>query len=455
MAPLAVMLKQSGYTVSGSDKASYPPMGQVLADAGIEILEGFSADHLDPLPDVVVIGNAVSASNPEAAEVERLGLPRLSFPEAVARYFLRDRRSLVVAGTHGKTTTTGMLARVLEVAGEDPGYLVGGLVRDLGGLARPGRTGAWFAIEGDEYDSAYFDKGPKFVHYQPAASIITSVEFDHADIYRDVEHVKSSFARLVELLPEGAPLVVCGDYPHLLDLFGSSPRPGLISYGCGDNNQWRPAELEHGSAGSSFRPSLEGELGPRLQLRLHGSINVLNALAVFVLSRQLGISDAAVAEALAGYRGAARRQELVGSAAGVDVIDDFAHHPTAVAGSLAAMADAYNGRKVWAVFEPRSNTSRRSVFQARYTEALALADRVVLSEVFHKENDTLAEGEALDTEAGVEELNSTGTPAWQADGPDAILDRLPGELRAGDVVLCMSNGAFGDLPRRLLAALGG
>ncbi|MEO2137591.1 MAG: Mur ligase domain-containing protein, partial [bacterium] len=218
MAPLAVMLKQSGYTVSGSDKASYPPMGQVLADAGIEILEGFSADHLDPLPDVVVIGNAVSASNPEAAEVERLGLPRLSFPEAVARYFLRDRRSLVVAGTHGKTTTTGMLARVLEVAGEDPGYLVGGLVRDLGGLARAGRAGAWFAIEGDEYDSAYFDKGPKFVHYQPAASIITSVEFDHADIYRDVEHVKSSFVRLVELLPEGAPLVVCGDYPHLLDL---------------------------------------------------------------------------------------------------------------------------------------------------------------------------------------------------------------------------------------------
>lgn len=454
MAPLAVMLQSAGHKVTGSDSAAFPPMSTVLAEAGIDILEGFDPAHLEPAPDLVVIGNAVPRTNPEAMECERLGLTFMSFPEAVSEFFLADRRSLVVAGTHGKTTTTGMLATALEVAGLAPGYLVGGLVRDLGSFARAAASGGYFAIEGDEYDSAYFDKRPKFIHYRPAAAIVTSVEFDHADIYRDLGHVKSSFAALAALMPSGAPLVVCGDGPDVRAAVEGAGPGEIVSYGLGEDNRWRPAVMETADGVTRVVIEHDGRREAELRMNLPGAMNALNATAVYALCRTLGVDGRAVADGLSYYHGPARRQEILGEARGVTIIDDFAHHPTAVAATLAAVADRYPGRPLRAVFEPRSNTSRRAVFQQRYAEALVRADRIVVSAVFAKANDPLAAGEALSTEKLVADLTCAGRTAWSADGPDAILDRLSAELEPGEVVVCMSNGAFGNLPRRLLGALG-
>jgi len=453
MAPLAVMLKGAGHHVTGSDKAAFPPMSDVLGAAGIEIMSGFDEEHLAGRPDLVVVGNAVPKTNPEAVAAERMGIERTSFPEAVARFFLEGKRSLVVAGTHGKTTTTGMLAGALQVAGLGPGYLVGGLVRDLGQFAAAG-TGEFFVIEGDEYDSAFFDKRPKFVHYQPAAAIVTSVEFDHADIYDGLDHIKSAFRGLADQVADGGPLVACGDDPNVLDAVGGAGPGRVVTYGVSAACDWCPAVVESGPGGTTFDVSHGGRPEARLTLRLTGVMNVLNATAVYALSRELDVDPKAVTEALASYRGPARRQELVGEAAGVTIIDDFAHHPTAVAATLAAMRARFPGRRLRAVFEPRSNTSRRAIFQDHYAEALRAADAVAVSEVFVKETDPLAADEMLSTERLVTDLRAAGTDAWVASGPDAILERLAAELAAGDVVVCMSNGAFGNLPRRLLASLG-
>ncbi len=453
MAPVAVMLKDAGFEVTGSDTAAFPPMSEVLAAAGIQVKEGYGPANLDPRPDLVVIGNALTRNNPEAVAVEEAGIARVSFPEAVERFFLPGKRSLVVAGTHGKTTTTGMLAHCLAVAGEEPGFLVGGLVRDLGVLARRG-TGSWFVVEGDEYDTAYFDKGPKFLHYAPHAAIVTSVEFDHADIYRDVEHVKGSFRKLAELLPDGSPLVGCVDYPHLLEAVRGVGRGRFVGYGEGEGGDWQLGPVTVGEKGTRFAPLYRGRKQAELVVGLVGAMNALNALAVTALWKELGLDEGALAEGLAGYRGAARRQEIIGEAGGVVVIDDFAHHPTAVAASLAAIRERFPTRRIWAAFEPRSNTSRRAVFQQRYTEALAAADCVALGAVYAKPNDPLSADEMLSTDRIVADLAAAGTKAWTADGPDEILERLLLEVRDGDVVVAMSNGAFGGLPRRLLAALG-
>ncbi len=452
MAPLAVMLKERGVAVSGCDQAAFPPMSEVLAEAGVQVALGFSPEHLEPEPDLVVVGNAIPASNPEARWVEERGLRRWSFPETLSRLFLEGRRPLVVAGTHGKTTTTGMLARALQVAGLDPGYLVGGLVRDLGRFAQSG-SGEFFVVEGDEYDSAYFDKRPKFLHYRPSAAIITSIEFDHADIYRSLEEVKQAFGAFVGLLPAGAPLVVCADDPVVQATVAKS-RARLVTYGIGPGAVWRAAGIAAARSGMEFDVFYRGRpMGRRLRLGLSGRMNVSNSLAVYALCRELGVAEDAVVEALAEFRGAARRQEVIGEASGVVVVDDFAHHPSAVAATLAAMRARFDGRRLWAVFEPRSNTSRRAVFQRHYAESLAAADCVVVSAVYSKPNDPLRPEEMLSTTRLVEDLRAAGRHAWSADGPDEILARLPGELRRGDVVVCMSNGAFGNLPRRLLAAL--
>ncbi len=452
MAPLAIMLKDAGFHVTGSDKAAYPPMSDALVEAGIDVMLGFGPENLEPRPDLVVVGNSLPRTNVEAVEVERLGIERISFPETLARYFLDGRRSLVVAGTHGKTTTSGMLARALQTAGLDPGYLVGGRVRDLGRLAYAG-TGEHFVVEGDEYDTAYFDKGPKFLHYRPSAAIVTSVEFDHADIYRDVEHVKSSFRKLAAILPAGAPMIACADYPHLLDALAGAGSGRLITYGSAPEAEWRAEHVEVTADATTFAAVRNGHTEDRLRLALPGVMNAHNALSVYALCRELDIDRGAVAEALAGYLGAARRQELIGNAAGVTIIDDFAHHPTAVQATLSALSERYSGRRLVAVFEPRSNTSRRSVFQQRYAEALAVADNVALSAVFAKENDPLAEDEMLSTDRLIADLGAVGVGAWTAADPDRILERLIEEVRPDDVIVCMSNGAFGNLPRRLLAAL--
>jgi UDP-N-acetylmuramate: L-alanyl-gamma-D-glutamyl-meso-diaminopimelate ligase len=456
MAPLAVMLKAAGHEVSGCDKAAFPPMSDVLSRSGIEVLKGFSPQHLDYGPDLVVIGNAVPASNPEAQAVESRGLPKVSFPEALSKFFLVDKKSLVVSGTHGKTTTTGMLARALQIANMDPGFLVGGLVRDLGDFAKAG-TGDFFVVEGDEYDSAYFDKRPKFVHYQPHAAILTSIEFDHADIYRDLNHVKAAFEDLVGLVRDGSPIVACSDYPAVSEVLAQA-KGKPITYGLGADGDWQVADLRVSEIGMTFSAkyagkSRQGGAPTPIRMRLGGAMNALNGLSVYALCRELDIDQAAVLEALASYQGAARRQEVVGTGGGVVVIDDFAHHPTAVESTLSAVRGAYPGRRLIAVFEPRSNTSRRAVFQQRYLEALSSADVVAISEVFAKSNDPLAPDQTLSTVRLVDELSECGTAAWSASGPDAILDRLADDAMAGDVIVCMSNGAFGNLPRKLVAQI--
>ena len=451
MAPVAVLLKDAGYRVTGSDSAAFPPMSEVLAEAGISVREGFLPEHLHPAPDLVVIGNALTRSNPQAVEAERLGLRRTSFPAALAEFFLADKRPLVVAGTHGKTTTTGMLAHCLRVAGLDPGYLIGGLVRDLGRLAHAG-GGEFFAVEGDEYDTAYFDKGPKFLHYRPSAAIVTSLEFDHADIYRDVAHVQQAFRELAELLPAQAPVIASADYPYLGQILEEGIAAKVVWYGQQAQSGWQPRNLQVGTR-TVFDITYAGSVEACVDLGLPGMMNALNAVAVFALCRELGVDTAAVVDGLASYRGAARRQEVVGEADGVTVIDDFAHHPTAVAATLAAIGERFRGRTVRAVFEPRSNTSRRAVFQQRYAEALAGADRVALSAVYAKANDPLAADEMLSTERLINDLRAVGVEAWSEDGPEEILQRLLTEIAGDEVVVCMSNGAFAGLPRRLLAAL--
>ncbi|HYB98248.1 MAG TPA: Mur ligase family protein [Candidatus Limnocylindrales bacterium] len=451
MAPMAVMLRDAGMRVTGSDNAAYPPMGDMLRNAGIEVKLGFSAANLDPRPDLVIIGNAVPRTNPEAMAVEALGIEKTSFPAALKRFFLAGKRSLVIAGTHGKTTTTGMLAHCLNVAGLEPGYLVGGLVRDLGKLTSAG-NGEFFVVEGDEYDTAYFDKGPKFLHYDPSAVILTSVEFDHADIYTDLEHVKSSFRRLAGILPSDAPLVGCVDYPHLLEAIAEAGTYRFVPYGLSAEGGWQPRNIQVTPAGTAFDACWKGRPQARLRLSLVGSMNALNATAVYALARELGVDASAMEKGLASYRGAARRQEIVGEAGGVTVVDDFAHHPTAVAMTMEAIRGRFPGRRLVAVFEPRSNTSRRAVFQQDFTEALAKADAVAISEVYRKDNDPLAEHEMLSTARIVEDLRTRGIHAWTAAGPDEILARLATELAPGDVAICMSNGAFGNLPRNLLKA---
>jgi len=450
MAPMAVMLRDAGYHITGSDIATYPPMGDMLREAGIPVTIGFDAKNLEPRPDLVVVGNAVSRTNPEAQAVEALGIEKTSFPAALGRFFLgRGGKSLVVAGTHGKTTTTGMLAHCLATAGTNPGYLVGGLVRDLGKLAAVG-GGEYFCVEGDEYDTAYFDKGPKFLHYKPSAVILTSVEFDHADIYTDVEHVKKSFRKLAGILPPNGPLVGCVDYPHLLAAIEKVGQYRFVPYGMKSPDGWEPRAIRVGPAGSEFDLFWKGHRDTTLKLSLIGAMNALNATAVYALCRELGIELGAVHEGLATYKGAARRQEIVGEAGGITVVDDFAHHPTAVGLTIAAIRGRFPGRRLWGVFEPRSNTSRRAVFQKAYADALAGADAVALSAVFRKENDPLKPEEMLSTDTLISDLTARGVPAWTEAGPDEILARLRGELREGDVVLCMSNGAFGGLPRKLL-----
>jgi UDP-N-acetylmuramate: L-alanyl-gamma-D-glutamyl-meso-diaminopimelate ligase len=452
MAPLAVALKKMGHDVRGSDNQAYAPMSEVLADAGIPLLEGFDASNLSPRPDLVVVGNAVPRTNPEAVEVERLAIERISFPEAVARYLIRDSRSLVVAGTHGKTTTTGMLAFVLDALGFDPGYLVGGRVLDLDQFARAG-SGDFFVVEGDEYDSAYFDKRPKFVHYRPRGVILTSIEFDHADIYRNVGEVESAFETLLSLTPGDAPVVACGEYESIRRVVSRAGRDIAAWYGGTPDMDWSYRNLQVAATETRFDVFYRDTHEQALRIPLPGAMNAANATAVFAMARSISIEPSRIAAALSLYRGAARRQQLIGEPGGVAVIDDFAHHPTAVRATLMAIAARYPSRRLVAAFEPRSNTSRRAVFQDDYADALSCASLVAISEVFAKANDPLAQSEMLSTERLIRDLDSRGTHAWTASGPDAILERLVTEIAPADVVVCMSNGAFGNLAKRLVSAL--
>lgn len=449
MSALAVLLRKAGHTVTASDEQAYPPASDVLREAGVHLRIGWDPANVKGV-DLVVCGNAVRRGNAEAAAAEAAGVRMVSFPQALGELFLDGRKSAVIAGTHGKTTSTSMLAWVLERAGRDPGFLVGGVPVNLGVSAAVG-GGPWFVVEGDEYDSAYFDKRPKFVHYRPALVLLNAVEFDHADIYRDLAHVQQSFRDLLALLPAGAPLIACGDFPALLDVIGGTSAR-VIRFGLGDANDWRVADLTDDGR-TRFTVRHKGEAIVDVELPIPGAINARNALGVLLAAHEAGVSWKAAAAALAEFRGVKRRQEIVGEVGGVTVIDDFAHHPTAVAGTLAALRLRYPGRRLRAVFEPRSNTSRRRIFQQEFADALALADDTVLAAVFTKASDPIPEAERLAPETIVADLAARGAAGCTIDGVAAIRDHLVASARAGDVIAIMSNGAFGNLPRLLVQAL--
>ena len=452
MAPLACLLKGRGHRVRGSDSPLYPPMSTLLSEASITPRIGFDPDNLEPRPDLVVVGNAVPRENPEAVAAERLGIPRLSMPEALASFFLHDRRTLVLAGTHGKTTTAAMAAWVYSFCGVDPGYLVGGLPRNFERSFHDG-NGERFIIEGDEYNAAYFDRGAKFLHYRPETLLLTSVEYDHADLYPDPAALVEAYEQLVELVSEDGFLAACGDNPEVREVAGRAKCP-VVFYGLGAKNDIHPAgRVRTDASGSRFRivDRESGEID--VALALAGEHNVANALEVWAAARRDGLPAKQVAEALRQFQGVRRRMELVGTAAGVSVIDDFAHHPTAVAATLAALRQRYPARRLVAVFEPRTLTAGRHRFFAAYRRAFHTADRVFLAPVFHAAR--LAPEEGLDLDLLTRRLAADGIEASAPRNLEDLLGALTAETREGDVVVTMSSGEFGCLPQRLFESLEG
>jgi len=454
MGALAGLLHGRGLRVTGSDRAIYPPMSEALARWGIPVALGFEAKNLIPRPDLVVIGNAVRSDNPEAQAAIQSGIPYRSFPDALYELAIAGRHSVVVAGTHGKTTVTSLLGALLVETGQDPSVLVGGVANDFEGPFREG-GGLHFVVEGDEYDTAFFDKTPKFLHLHPRTLLLTSVEFDHADIYRDLEAVKGAFRALVAGMPADGAIVAALDDANVCDVLGGA-RCRVTGYGVGEGEHgWRAVGLEASPRGTSFRVLRDEDEVARATVPLYGRHNVANALGALATAHALGVPVAAAAEALARFRGVRRRQEVRGEARGVTVLDDFAHHPTAVRETLSAMRARYPGRRLVAVLEPRSNTSRRALFQRDFADALAEADRAVVA-IVPRTPLYSATGEVtefLDAEALAADLRARGRDAAALDGVAAIVDHLAATSRPGDVVLVMSNGDFGGLWGKLLARL--
>lgn len=451
MASLAGLLQSRGYRVTGSDQNVYPPMSTYLEEIGIDVVAGFHADHLVPRPDLVVVGNAVSRTNPEAQAVLAQHIPHVSFPQALGEFLIGSRKALVVAGTHGKTTTTALAAWVFKCAGLDPGFFVGGVPVNLASGWNIG-AGDHVVIEGDEYDTAFFDKGPKFLHYRPGNVILTSVEFDHADIYRDLAHVKRAFLRLMEIIPPDGSLVFCGDYPIAGEI-AAAARCRRVSYGDGSGNDWSAVNLEFLPGRTFFEPCYGGKSDGRIEVGLIGRHNVKNALAVYALSRAMGIERANLLDGFASFRGVKRRQEIRGERRGVLVMDDFAHHPTAVRDTIEAVRSAYSGRRLWAIFEPRSNTSKRNIFEKEFAAALGLADRIVVASVYQPEK--IADSERLSVHNVVTEINRQGggDRARNLANAEAIAAAIGREALAGDLVLVMSNGGFDNVQEKILQAL--
>lgn len=449
MGALAGLFQEAGYRVRGADEKVYPPMSTRLQELGIAWHEGFDAAHLVPHPDLVVIGNACTPTHPEAAYAREHGLVQQSLPEALAHFFLRDRRSLVVTGTHGKTTTTSLLVHVLRTAGYDPGFLVGGVMLNGNASYHVG-TGPHFVVEGDEYDSAYFDKGPKFLHYRPTSALVTSVEFDHADIYDTLEDYRAAFRQFAGLLPSHGLLALCGDLDEVRAL-AACTKARVRTYGLHAANDVTAKDPCPAEGGQRFTLVVDGTPTADLFLPMSGRHNLTNALGVCAVALDEGLTPAQLADGFASFRGIKRRQELRGEAGGVLVLDDFAHHPTAVRETIRAVRECWPTRRLVAVFEPRSNSSRRKVFEQGYAEAFDDAAAVFLSSPPFRHNDDAAD--FMDLHAVMDRITAQGIPVVIEPDADALLPRLVEAVRPGDVVLIMSNGSFGGLHDRLLRAL--
>ena len=476
MASLAGMLQAQGHRITGSDVAAYPPMSDQLHAMGIPLTQPYDESHLQPAPDLVIVGNAISRGNPELEYVLDRRIPFCSMAAMIHDEFLRSREPLVVAGTHGKTTTTSMLAWIYEVAsrgnlrGETgvppsaqidanqvafaakpeyaPSFLIGGVAENFGSsyMVRDTRP---FILEGDEYDTAFFDKGPKFLHYFPDAAILTHVEFDHADIYADLDAVKTAFKRLVNLLPRRGRIVAYDASENVTECVARAFCP-VERYGFQPSSHWHMTDFKAGST-SHWTLLCQGKYFAGLQLPMAGEHNALNATAAAALAAGQGIGAAAITEALRTFRSVKRRLQIRAELHGITVIDDFAHHPTAIRETLRALRSAYAGCRLIAILEPRSNTLRRNVFEADLIDSLAAANEVVLAEVFRAEG--IPAGERLEPQRVVAALNQSGTPALLLPDADAIAHTLAPRLRSGDVVAILSNGGFGDIYTKLPEAI--
>ncbi|HEV2994647.1 MAG TPA: UDP-N-acetylmuramate:L-alanyl-gamma-D-glutamyl-meso-diaminopimelate ligase [Chthoniobacterales bacterium] len=444
MGSVAAALSERGFKITGSDENIYPPMSIFLAERRIALNEGYRAENIPADVDVVVIGNVIKRGNPEVEAVLNRKLFYISLPEVLRNHFLRGRHNLVVTGTHGKTTTTALLAWIMEKAGREPAYLIGGLPKNLGQGARLNDS-KFFVIEGDEYDTAFFDKRSKFLHYLPELIIVNNIEFDHADIFNNIDDIKLSFRRLLNIVPQNGMALLNGDDRNCVEV-AKDCLAQMIEVGFSENCAQRIRDVTYSTDGSRFKLGED-----TFEVPLIGEFNVRNAAMAVTAARFYDVSKAKINNALKTFSGISRRQEVRGEARGVKVIDDFGHHPTAIAQTLAALRHRYQGHRIWAVFEPRSNTTRRAVFQESLPEALKLADGVFIAQVAKIEQ--IPESERLNPEAVVDLIAQSGRPAFYEENADAIVERITPLLRPNDIVAVFSNGGFDNIHEKLLSRL--
>lgn len=449
MAALAGMLKNSGYEISGSDKAVYPPMSLFLEEIGIQACDGYGGQNLEPRPDLVIVGNVIPKINPEAQALAKSKIPYLSFPQALAHFFIQSRTSLVVTGTHGKTTTASILSSCLNRAELDPTFMIGGIVREFDANFRLG-NGKHFVSEGDEYDTAFFDKESKFLHYRPDIAIITSVEFDHADIFDDLDAIKRSFKKFVSLLPKNGLIIAHLDDPNVVEVVQDAPCE-VQGYGQSKDLDWSLYDVRADGGMTHFKVRKQGKEWAELAVQLPGTHNCLNSLAVAAVLHRIGVGPKVINEGLSKFGGIKRRQEVRGIVNKVTVIDDFAHHPTAVKETLKALKNAYAGQRLITVFEPRTNSSRRAIFQKDYISCFDSSDMTFIREPVPLDN--VATEELFSAEKLAVDLNKRGSQAESCPDTDTILDKLLPVLQANDVVAILSNGGFDNIHVRLLEKL--
>ncbi len=441
MGNVALMMRAAGHSVTGSDENVYPPMSDLLRDAGITIMEGYRAENLAGEPDLVVIGNAMSRGNPEVEAVLNSGLRYTSLPELMKEEVIRDRTSIVCTGTHGKTTTSSMTSWVLESAGLEPSFMIGGVPGNFeAGWAL--RESTYVVLEGDEYDTAFFDKRSKFHHYMPSILLINNIEFDHADIFNSLDDILLSFRRLVNIVPGNGLIVANGDDPNVLDAISNAFTP-VVTVGLGESCDLRATDITYHTEETTFTLTINGESAGEITIPLIGEYNVRNGLGVIGMARGCGLTIEQIASGLASFRNTRRRLELITERDGFTLYDDFAHHPTAIAGTLRALRLRHPNARLRAIFEPRSNTTRRNIFQSQLADAFADADDVILSQIARL--DQLDPSERLDTDQLIADIRAHGAEATFLPDPKAIADHVRATMREGDVVVVMSNGGFGGL----------
>lgn len=448
MASLAGLLKDRGFHVTGSDQNPYPPMSTQLENLGIKIQIGYKAENLTPRPDFVIVGNVISKNNPEAEELLKQKIEYTSLPKAMGDVIIDHRTCVCVSGTHGKTTTSSLMTWVAEVASAKPGYMIGGIPKNFEKSFRnPDKD--LFVIEGDEYDTAFFDKVPKFTHYKPTFGILTSIEFDHADIYRDLDHVKEAFIMLLKLIPQKGSLIYWAEDQNIQSILPHLKAPGF-SYGL-QKGDLIAKILKTTESSTEFQVKYKNEDWGVYKLPMSGEYNVLNALSVIATSFLLKFHQDDVKKAFESFKGVKRRQEILGEPRGVLVIEDFAHHPTAVKETIKGIKAKYPQRKLWAVFEPRSATSRRKIFQAEYAKAFALADQVLIAEAFDQSK--LNENDRFSSAELVSDISNSGKQAKVYNGVEGIVQDISQGAKSGDMVMIMSNGGFDGIYKKLLTAL--